>query len=186
MKVPAGINIVGRSNAVGLGRDASLISETLAASGRHPTFSHYRQRSWPRSLVPAPVQFEATIFIERIFPSWIRTSARSVLIPNQERYPHRQVRRLRRIDCVLAKTRHAEAVFEGLGCPVSYVGFTSADRLDEEETMDYGSVLHLAGASSLKGTEALLNVWRRHSEWPEVLLVRHRDPIPHATLDENV
>jgi len=178
VNVPSGINIVGRSNGVGLDRDATLIADILAGVGSRPSFSNYRQRSWPRSLMPAREMFDVTIFLERVFPAWIKTSARSVLIPNQERYPHRQIRRLRRIDHVLAKTRHAQEVFDGLGCPVSYVGFTSLDRLSETESMDYGSVLHLAGASNLKGTETLLSVWRRHPEWPELVVIRHRHPPP--------
>ena len=149
MNAPAGINIVGRINGVGLDRDASLIAEILSGSGIQITFSHYRQRSWLRSLIPGQPRFEATIFLERVFPAWIGTSRKSLLIPNQERYPHRHVGRLRRIDHVLAKTRHARDVFDGLGCPVSYVGFTSEDRLDEAQSMDYGSVLHLAGASNV-------------------------------------
>ncbi len=174
VSIPSGINIVGRSNRVGLDRDASLIAEIVGEAGRQVSFSHYRSRPWGASLLPSRTTIEATVFLERVFPRWFGTSAVNLLIPNQERFPRRHVRRLDRVDHVLCKTRHAQAIFRGLGCSVFYIGFTSRDRYDQNVTRDYRSAFHLAGRSTLKGTEAVLRLWRKHPEWPELLVVQHR------------
>ena len=174
VNVPSGINIVGRSNSVGLDRDASLMEEILGDAGRQVRFSHYRSRPWMASFLPSRTTFEGTVFLERVFPRWFGTSSVNLLVPNQERFPRRHIRRLESVDHVLCKTRHAEAIFRNLGCSVSYIGFTSRDRFDQNVTMDYRSVFHLAGRSTLKGTEAVLRLWKKHPEWPELLLVQRR------------
>lgn len=167
------INVVGRSNTVGLDRDRDLVVETLREAGLDVTFSHYRSRS----VVAAPMlrrpRYRATIFLERVFLRWLGTAAVDLLIPNQERFPRRHVRRLRHIDRVLCKTRHAESIFSGLGCAAAYVGFTSRDRRQRAVDRIPKAVLHLAGRSTLKGTEAVLRLWRKHPEWPELVVIRH-------------
>jgi len=174
--------IIGRKNGVGLDQDASLVGAALQACGW--SVRHHAPNDWCALLTPG-VKADAVIHLERFFPLWKWCGARHYLIPNQERFPERQVGRLKSVDQVLCKSRHAEEIFARLHPSVSFIGFTSPDRLLPDVQPDYSRFFHLAGRSTLKGTEELLVLWSRHPEWPELTLVQHPDNAP-VTVPENV
>ena len=173
-----------RANKVGVDRDVPLLSAGLAGvrAGREPVFSGYRSVPPRRRLVGRRDPTETLVFLERVIARWLRHAGRYVLIPNQERYPRRLVRLLRRVDHVFCKSRHAVEVFSRHHGSVHHMGFTSPDRHLPEVTPDYGRFMHLAGGSAVKGTGTLLEVWARHPEWPTLTVVGHREGgIPEAT-----
>lgn len=169
--------LVARSNNYGLTRDAALIAEAIRASGQTVEFTETRQRGFIGWLLGSK-RARNILHIERVFPRWYSAGEHNWLIPNQERFPKRHLSRLKRIDLVLAKTHHAEQVFAALGAPVSYAGFTSEDRYDPAVTKDWNRFFHLAGASTLKGTKDVLDLWAAHPEWPELVLVQKKENAP--------
>ncbi|MEQ1943989.1 glycosyltransferase [Mesorhizobium sp. VNQ89] len=176
--------IVVKDNSYGLTRDAELLATALAEAGIAAEIAGIADRS-PMDWLLRRKRARRIIHIERVFPRWTNAGEANILVPNQERFPHRHLRRLRGIDLILAKTREAARSFEGRGAPVDYLGFTSEDRLDSAVQRDWGRVLHLAGGSTLKGTEDVLALWERHPEWPELLLVQKRENAP-ANVPTNV
>jgi glycosyltransferase involved in cell wall biosynthesis len=176
--MPSKINIVARTNGVGLDRDVDLIHDTLATAGFDVTVSHCRGVSPLRRLLPKKPTFDANIFLERVFPRWFGTAQSNLLIPNQERYPHRHLKHLKHIDGILCKSHHAEDMFSELGYPANYIGFTSTDLLDASMAPDYQSFFHLAGRSTLKGTETILELWQKHPEWPLLTIVQCKENAP--------
>ena len=170
--------VVGRMTGVGLDRDAALIStllegESLSTDWRHP-------RSLPlRKRLPFPYtpRHKLLIYLERAFRSWHRNAEKTVLIPNQERFPRRHLSRLRSIDAIFCKSHHATEVFSAHHPNAHYLGFTSEDRKLPDLKPDYSRFFHLAGHSTLKGTDAVLEIWRRNPKWPTLTLVIH----PHNT-----
>lgn len=174
----ATINIIARTNGVGLDRDVDLIHEALTAGGFKVTVSHCREVSPWRRFFPEKPRFDANIFLERVFPRWFGSAEHNLLIPNQERFPERHLPRLRQIDHILCKSRHAEEIFSKLGHPTQYIGFTSTDLLDSGINPDYQSFFHLAGRSTLKGTETILKLWAKHPEWPELTIVQCKENAP--------
>jgi len=178
-------NIIARTNGVGLDRDVSLLRDALTAAGHQVSVSHCRAKKWFHKFLPKQKQFDVNIFIERIFPHWLGVAKKNILIPNQERFPHRHVSRLEKIDLVLCKSQHAKEIFHELGCKTKFISFTSQDLHLNDEIPDYQRYFHLAGRSTLKGTETLLKVWSKHPEWPRLTLVQHKENAPNE-VPENV
>lgn len=180
------VNIVARSNGVGLDRDVSLVKDILQKSGFKVVVSDCKGVSvWRAFFRPRKRVFKVNIFMERVFPRWLGSAEVNILIPNQERFPRRHVRLLKKVDVIFAKSRHALEAFSKYHQQVIYTGFTSEDLYDESVVRKTGSFLHLAGRSALKGTEALLEVWARHPEWPRLTLVQSKQN-GSARLPENV
>lgn len=174
--------IVARDNGYGLERDARLLR---SAFGLERTgFAASRMRGVVSWLLARP-RARTIVHLERVHPGWITAGERNLLVPNQERFPRRQIDRLDRIDLILAKTRHAADVFSALGRPTEYLGFASEDRRDGAVPRNWSRFFHLAGGSTLKGTEDIMALWRAHPEWPELVLVQKAENAPRA-VPENV
>ncbi|MFK7911578.1 MAG: glycosyltransferase [Akkermansiaceae bacterium] len=173
------INIIARTNGVGLDRDVDLIYHCLTTAGHDVTVSHCRGISLLRSLFPGKATFDVNIFLERVFPRWLGTAKKNILIPNQERFPKRHIQRLKKIDHILCKSQHAEEIFSNYG-QSEYIGFTSTDMFDESIKKDYQSFFHLAGRSTLKGTETILKLWESHPDWPTLTVVQCEENAPES------
>ncbi len=178
--MPKQINIIARSNGVGLDSDVTLLTQAIEKAGHKVTFSHCRSRSLLKKWFSRKPQYDANIFLERIFPVWFGAAEKNILIPNQERFPQRHVKRLEKIDHVLCKSQHALDIFSELSVDTKYIGFTSKDIHLNDEIPDYGIFFHLAGRSTLKGTETILKLWKKHPEWPTLTIVQHRDNAPES------
>ncbi|MEW9806671.1 glycosyltransferase [Mesorhizobium sp. ZMM04-5] len=171
--------IVVKNNRYGLTQDGEVLAEALRAAGVETRIAGIRERSI-RDRLSGRTIARRVIHIERVFPNWVSAGLTNILIPNQERFPRRHLGRLRGIDLVLAKTREALDAFAGEGARVEYLGFTSQDRLDIGVAKNWDRVLHLAGGSTLKGTEDVLALWEAHPDWPELVLVQKHRNAPHS------
>ncbi len=168
--------ILGRINGAGLDRDAALLAAALKAAGVETRCPPWKD---PRTIFDTSLRADAAVHLERVAPWWWKhKAALHILIPNQERYPLRLLGKLKRIDQVWCKTRHAEEIFAKHHPDVRYIGFTSEDRLLEPITPDYGKFLHLAGRSTFKNTALVLELWQNHPEWPQLTLIQHPDNAP--------
>ena len=176
--------IVSRTNGFGLDRDLEILREALAAAGIDADTARPRERGWI-AVLTGRWAADRIIHVERVHKRWLGAAREHFVIPNQERFPRRHLSTLRRVDRVLAKTRHAETVFSGLGLPTEYIGFRSEDRRLPGAAKDWSRFLHVAGRSTMKGTEDLLALWERRPDWPELVVVE--DPSrPQRTVPANV
>jgi hypothetical protein len=176
--------LVSKSNHYGLDRDATLLAEAIRDAGFNAESSPLSGRPLRDRITRRRIA-ERIIHIERAFPKWFSAGRENVLVPNQERFPKRQLGRLKGIDRVLAKSRHAAGIFANLGVSTSYLGFTSPDRRQSGIAKAWKRCFHLAGGSTLKGTEEVLSLWSRHPEWPQLVLVQKARNAP-AHLPRNV
>ena len=184
------LRIVARTNGVGIDRDVAIIAEVATASHAVPHVSHHRSISPLRRFIDHGDRDDCIIFLERVKTRWLKRADRFLLIPNQERFAKRLVPTLAHVDHVLVKTRHAEEIFSRYHPSVIRIGFTSTDRRTDDATPDYDRFFHLAGGSSLKGTDTLLKVWADHPQWPTLTVLYHRrdriDPVPpNVVLERN-
>ena len=173
--------ILGRRNGVGLDQDAALLARALESRGVKAAAPRIRHLA---DVLSPKFRADVAFHLERVAPWWWMNKARKhILVPNQERYPQRLVGRLAKMDAILCKTRHAEDIFRKLNAGVSHLGFTSPDRLLDGTEPDYSRFIHVAGRSTLKNTGLLVGLWRKHPEWPKLILVQHPENAPTAVPD---
>lgn len=194
------INIIAEANQAGMGRNVPLLREILEPAGHRISVHHnnppegvggqvkrltlagkrrammLKQRI--ESAVPGKESshaYDVNLFLEAVGDAWFPLARRNVLVPNQEWLFTAWLPSLPKIDLVLCKTHYAQRVFADLGCRSEFMGFTSVDRrLNPSHRPDYRKCLHVAGKSMQKGTRTLLEVWRRHPEWPVIDVVARR------------
>lgn len=176
--------LIAKSNSYGLVRDAALIAEQLKNHGHQVLQATPKDRSF-LSRLTRKTHADVIIFFERSVPAWFSAAAELYLIPNQERYPKRQLPRLKNLTATLTKTKHAEEIFNAIGCQTIDVGFSSEDRQATQFKKDKSKFFHLAGGSTLKGTETILELWNKHPEWPTLTLVQKQKNAPDR-VPENV
>jgi glycosyltransferase involved in cell wall biosynthesis len=177
------INLIYHDNGAGLPRDARIISELLAPIGAELTHSPLRAPALRQRLSARASKwsrrprYDLNIFLEQPRPSWLPFAQRNLLVPNQEWFSPAWIDQLPNFDLVLCKTREAESRFRVLGAAVRYIGFTAADHRLGPEIPALPGALHIAGRSVQKGTVSVLRVWRRHPDWPTLIVVQ-RPPHP--------
>lgn len=173
------ILIVAKDNGYGLSVHSSLLKKALETGGHYVTCVDPRKRNLFHRFFGKEIA-DLTIHVERVGMSWLNAAPFHALLPQQERYPRRLISQLKRIDLIFAQTRHAEAIFSNLGRPTFFTGFLSRDRFLPEVTKNWSRFLHLAGGSTLKGTEDILELWANHPEWPELVLVQKKENAPRS------
>ena len=183
----ARINLIAWDNGVGLSTDLGLLSERLKQLGHRVDLSTLRRGKLRKIFRPVfirarivaqrvaglPVrQFDMNIFLEHVRAEYLPLAVSNVLIPNPEWFDANDAALLPVIQGVLAKTRHAEAIFRERVASTRFIGFTSRDRRDASVARRR-AFFHLAGRSENKNTEPLLALWRRHPEWPTLTVVQN-------------
>ncbi|MDX1589912.1 MAG: glycosyltransferase, partial [Oleiphilaceae bacterium] len=122
---------------------------------------------------------ELTVHLQNISRRHLSRPGKHWLIPNLEWLRNELEFLLPSMDRILCKTQDAVEQLRHRHAGVLYTGFSST-RLPERISGDlrYDQVLHVAGNNRKKGTEVLLDLWRRHPEWPMLHLVIdwHRRP----------
>ncbi|WP_425599948.1 glycosyltransferase [Xanthomonas melonis] len=191
------MRVISRDNGVGLTRDMVLMAQTLRAGGvpvQEVGFTSQRMhdtgretRLWASRLLFGRVSLQ--IFSERVYARCLPLGQRNLLVPNPEWLLPKWLPLLPKFDAVLCKTRHAERIFQSLGCATRYIGFTSPDRYDAQVPRQR-AFFHLAGRSTAKGTRVLLDTWQRHPEWPLLTVVQNPrtagKPIVAPNIDHRV
>jgi glycosyltransferase involved in cell wall biosynthesis len=170
------INLVSRDNGVGLSQDMALLESVFRPAG------HDVQRvAWDaRSMRPA----DLAIWLELFNPSLARYSPRHIGIFNLEWFPTRWRNHLPRFKQLWAKSLECYEVMRRWGLRnVHHTGFLGRDLHDPAVPRER-SVLHLAGHSPMKNTDAVIAAWRAHPDLPPLTIVsaRERDVPAHVTL----
>ncbi|WP_298576193.1 glycosyltransferase [uncultured Luteimonas sp.] len=181
------IRILARGNGHGLAKDLDLLADLLGQAGYAVDPVGFHNEKGVRALQIGGMRLarfwrgrvDLQLSLEHVYPNTLSLARRNLLMPNPEWFRTRKWQgSLHRLDGMLCKTVHAQRIFSGMGVDARHVGFTSQDRrlpgVPRERMF-----LHLAGKSPVKGTEAVLEAWCRHPEWPTLVVVqtsRHARP----------
>jgi glycosyltransferase involved in cell wall biosynthesis len=187
------INIVFSDNGSGLSRDSQVVAEALRLAGHRVWMTPLPPRKFPLALNYAPEiarqavrgtkQFavkalarrtrfwDINIFLERLVPEYFECAPVNCLFPHQEWLTDEDRGRLRDIDMVFFKTRHAMELLQSDAKASVLVGFTSPDRQERSVTPRWDVALHVCGWNPHKGTAAVVNAWAAHPEWPRLTMV---------------
>lgn len=156
------ITLVSRDNGVGLTTDMTLLEQLLTPAGHQIQRVGWRSRRMP----PCDV----AIFLELLNPLLLRYARRSVGIFNLEWFEGRWRRYLRHLTQLWAKSGEAHQLYQAWGLASTFTGFASRDLYDPQVPRAR-TCLHLRGHSDLKGTETILEAWRRHPDLPPLTVV---------------
>lgn len=184
----ARINLLAWDNQRGLSHDIRLLSRTLTGLGHQVHVTrlgpHRHDGRWQARLLRARMWWERVrhadwrrtpydinLALEHVRPDWCPLARLNLLVPNPEWLSPRSQRYLSRYDAILCKTRYGVGLFQARGYRALHIGFDSTDCL-EANIPRTASFLHLAGGSKMKGTGRLLALWRRHPEWPKLLVLQ--------------
>lgn len=151
------IQLITKANGYGLSQDVEILRGALVGiSGDHiqVDFNDWR--------TPKPVSaghYDLNVFLEEI-PDlrFCPQAKRNVLVPNPEWFWN--VGHLKYVNEVWAKTHDCERIFSSRHKSVKYIGWTSGDRYIPEVPKEK-MMVHLAGASSAKGTTEVLQAMRK-------------------------
>lgn len=202
------INLLAWDNQRGLTHDIRLLSNALVTLGHEVHVTrlgpHRQDGRWKGHLLRLrmwwlrlrrgdrrAMLYDANIALEHVRPAWFGLARLNLLVPNPEWLSPRSQLYLKRFDAILCKTQYAGEVFRAHGCRALYIGFRGTDCLDQDIPRQ-PTFLHLAGASKMKGTQRLLALWRRHPEWPKLVVLQSprtatslAEPIP-ANIEHRV
>jgi glycosyltransferase involved in cell wall biosynthesis len=151
------INLLSHDNAVGLTTDVRLLRALLEHEGHEVRFVEWRDGSGD-----ADVNF----FLELFDSKHLRTAPSNVGLFNLEWFDKAQVSSLGAMTQLWAKSAEALCVYEraGHGCwPAYFTGFLSRDMYRPEVKKE-PTCIHVRGKASQKGTDVVLEAWRRHGD----------------------
>jgi len=145
------VRLISKDNGLGLSRDMAILRRALIAiSGEKIRVECVDWQS-----KPSAERADLNIFLELVNPAHFKAAKWNVFVPNPEWFMREWRPHLQGFDQVWAKTRDCEAIFKGLHRSVVFTGWTSPDLFDG--TVDRKKrLLHVAGGSSAKGTEQVL------------------------------
>jgi hypothetical protein len=187
------VRIIGKSNGVGLARDIDLLVSALHSAGHYvdvtvidavqakrrrsplAQFAARARLAWSDADTRARMSSaDVNVMLEHVWLQYLSSARINVAVPNPEWFDSHDRRFVTAVDRVWAKTAYTHELFRALGCKTTYIGFDSDDRY-ERATPKRRSYFHLAGKSTMKGTDRLVRVWQRHPQWPQLILVHHQD-----------
>lgn len=156
------MTIVGPDNNYGLSREKKILSDVFSRAG-----IPFRS-SCPG--VKDPIRTPVVVFLEVVDGWFVRDSAAHFVFPDAEWWFPKWDYLLKRKDFfILAKTKHAEEMFRGLGANVRYTGFTSTDRLIPLSKKNR-AFLHITGKSMMRGTVPIVKLWTRRPDFPKLTI----------------
>lgn len=171
------INIILWINRKGLYNDGVILQRILTKAG-------FKVRLVSHKTTAPLMKSRLNIFIQYIYPQFLKYAKHNVLVPNPEWGDNDFDFIKNNFDGVIAKTKDCENIFRSDLNNVYYTSFTSNDvYMDNEPDRKY---VHFAGASPLKGTKAIINLWNEKINLPKLYLYSYDDSYKYDVKNDNI
>lgn len=175
----ATINIFSSQNGKGLENSRKILKNALLEDG-HTVFE---KEYYEKPLQKDP-HVDINIFFEILNPDWFATASANWFILNPECY-EQDVKLFDKIDLFLCRTQEVERIVKAMNKKTYFLSFSSNDSFLPNIEKDFSLAFHLAGGSSFKGTNAVVNAWENEGFLPHLILIVHYD-FPHIISQHNV
>lgn len=164
------IALISRDNGVGLSLDVELLTTLFSSAGHHVEFHDWQSRTMPHA--------DVAFHLELVSRSLAQSADRNIGLLNLEWYPSEWLKYLPAFDQIWAKSDYAYQFCLRHGArDVQLTGFLGRDRLDAHIPREL-KCLHLRGKSQMKGTDIVMEAWRRNPDLPPLTVVS-KEPV-HA------
>jgi glycosyltransferase involved in cell wall biosynthesis len=167
------VQIITRENGFGLSKDVQVLRDAL-------TDHQVRLTSIdaPRTVEHS---FDVAFHLEHIRPD-LSNARINLFVPNPDWFELHWMPRLDKMDAILCKTNDTMRIFGDWHKKVRYIGWTSPDPgiLCDHSTPE---IVHVAGQSSMKGTNAVLSAMASLPNLKATVCWRHR---PMVMVPRNV
>lgn len=159
------VNLVSRDNGVGLSADMDLLQGMLVRAGHDVARVEWHLGSMRRC--------DVAIFLELWNPRLAYFASATVGVFNLEWFQRGWIRDLHRITQLWAKSSEADMAYQRSRLHNSTLtGFLSRD-LNDPTVFRTMSAIHVRGKSDFKGTDAVIEAWRRDPTLPPLTIVSH-------------
>lgn len=179
MTVGLKIALVSRDNGVGLSLDAELLADLFTSAGHEVSFHDWQLDVMPRA--------DIAFHLELISRNLAQCAERNIAVLNLEWFPTEWMKYLPAFDQIWAKSGYAFQYCRRRGArDVRLTGFLGQDRLDPTVARE-PKCLHVRGKSQMKGTQEVVEAWRRNPGLPPLTIVS-KDPVnapDHVTVVES-
>jgi glycosyltransferase involved in cell wall biosynthesis len=162
------IALISRDNGVGLSLDAKLLTDLFTSAGHEVSFE-----DWQSDVMDhADVAFH----LELVSRNLAKCADRNIAVLNLEWYPTEWLKYLPAFDQIWAKSSYAAQFCRQRGArDVRLTGFLGCDRMDPAVPREL-KCLHVRGKSQMKGTEEVVEAWRRNPDLPPLTIVS-KEPV---------
>lgn len=171
------VQVISKDNGVGLSQDYRILKDAIHAAD---PYAEVLFTDWQRAR--RGERFDINFHLELVGKDHMAQAPRNIYVPNPEwYYSHLWGHLLPAMTEVWAKTRDCAETFGRMHRKVVLSGWTSRDMRVPQVERSPGQVLHVAGDSDAKGTEAVLAAAIALPRIHFTIISRRNRPMPSAT-----
>jgi glycosyltransferase involved in cell wall biosynthesis len=162
------IAMLSRDNGVGLSLDSNLLTDLFTSAGHEVSFYDWQDQAMPHS--------DVAFHLELVSRNLAQCADRNIAILNLEWYPAEWMKYLPAFDQIWAKSAYALRFCRNRGGKnVQLTGFLGIDLYDPLVKREV-RCMHLRGRSGMKGTDQVIEAWRRAPDLPPLTIIS-KDPV---------
>lgn len=157
------IALLSRDNGVGLSLDAELLTELFTSAGHEVSFCDWQAETMPH--------VDVAFHLELVSRNLAQCADKNIAVLNLEWYPAEWMKYLPAFDQIWAKSAYALRFCRNRGGKnVQFTGFLGTDLYDSQ-VKRRARCMHLRGRSGMKGTEQVIEAWRRAPDLPPLTII---------------